>query len=84
MFLYNHEFVTLRRLLTFQILQPHTVPSTYQKKKSAGDKNSSSDKKSKSESTPKEEKRKRSSVKEIDTRLEETPESVSCVFYLLY
>ncbi|GFW22363.1 histone-lysine N-methyltransferase ASH1L [Trichonephila clavipes] len=53
---------------------PHTVPSAYRKK---GDKGLSNDKKAhKSNGNQKEEKRKRGTHKDIDTRLEESPESV--------
>ncbi|XP_054713752.1 serine-rich adhesin for platelets-like [Uloborus diversus] len=54
---------------------PHTVPSAYQKKV-ASDRGSCAERKSsKSDLNQKDEKKKKSPVKEIDTRLEETPES---------
>ncbi|GBN73545.1 Histone-lysine N-methyltransferase ASH1L [Araneus ventricosus] len=59
---------------------PHTVPSEYRKK---GEKGTPSLKKSsKAEGNQKEERKKRGASKDIDTRLEESPESVRRALFL--
>lgn len=63
-------------LTSYLVFQPHAVPNNYHKKGSS-DKGSVADKKCSKSEVQKEEKRKRVSHKEVEMRLEESPESVS-------